>query len=291
MKTGIPTGIVATISRKGEKKIGSFIKIPDFDDLDERDIEIDADGIYRTLTYIYTLSYALQKYYLRESVNKIKLAQGPGFNEILRFLGLASYIGKRATVAITGNPEDYMQPSPYVEEFFIDYTYELSADLSKEASMIQKDMRSMTRAGRPLDEIRDELMGKYGMLKARANSIAVTETTRAYASGILMSSHSSTEVRGYEFIAVLDSHTTNICRARNGKVIPKSDENMISLNTPPLHVNCRSHLSPIISTRKIDKWLDQKEYDRMSTKHPETIPQKRKIDVNYTRELLRNSRP
>lgn len=51
----------------------------------------------------------------------------------------------------------------------------------------------------------------------------------------------------------MDKNTTDICRARNGKFIPKADTELLIQNTPPLHVNCRSRLVPITKYDELPK--------------------------------------
>ena len=49
---------------------------------------------------------------------------------------------------------------------------------------------------------------------------------------------------GYEFVAIVDSRTTDRCLMLDGTIISKDDPRLYEL-TPPLHVNCRSQLSPV----------------------------------------------
>lgn len=51
-------------------------------------------------------------------------------------------------------------------------------------------------------------------------------------------------LKGFRFSAVLDTRTTNICRACHGTKVPV-DSPWIQTRTPPLHFNCRSVLLPI----------------------------------------------
>lgn len=52
-------------------------------------------------------------------------------------------------------------------------------------------------------------------------------------------------IAGYEFMAVLDERTTDICAYMDGKRIHVNDGQVLAY-TPPLHFNCRSILSPIM---------------------------------------------
>lgn len=78
----------------------------------------------------------------------------------------------------------------------------------------------------------------------RLECIARTEAIRAYNLGNLYDSLQADEVAGYQFSAVLDSRTTEICERRNGLFF-KKDDIRLAWNTPPLHPNCRSVLIPI----------------------------------------------
>jgi SPP1 gp7 family putative phage head morphogenesis protein len=50
-------------------------------------------------------------------------------------------------------------------------------------------------------------------------------------------------VEAYQFSAVLDERTTDVCRSLDGKVFERGG--FVDRITPPLHFNCRSLLVPI----------------------------------------------
>lgn len=53
------------------------------------------------------------------------------------------------------------------------------------------------------------------------------------------------EIKQYEFVAVLDLKTSEICSEMDGKVI-NIDDLVVGVNCPPLHPNCRSTVIPHI---------------------------------------------
>ena len=81
--------------------------------------------------------------------------------------------------------------------------------------------------------------------RARLENIARTEATAAYNQGrlsrFLQSKGFITAVR---FLATMDSRVTDICQHRNGLVFALNDPRLRE-NTPPLHFQCRSILSPV----------------------------------------------
>jgi SPP1 gp7 family putative phage head morphogenesis protein len=84
----------------------------------------------------------------------------------------------------------------------------------------------------------------------RIQMIARTEATRAFNLGNLQETYMSEVIIGYRYVAVLDDRTTKMCKSRHGKFIPKDDIGVLAMNTPPLHVNCRSFLEPVSGFRK-----------------------------------------
>ena len=61
----------------------------------------------------------------------------------------------------------------------------------------------------------------------------------------------ATDIIGYEFVAVIDGHTTDQCEELNGKYFKPADAPQ-----PPLHYNCRSQCLPIFGTER--KMFDEK---------------------------------
>lgn len=80
--------------------------------------------------------------------------------------------------------------------------------------------------------------------KARLENIARTETASAYNAGRLAVLGRSRFVVAVQFTAILDDRTSDICRARDGKIMLLSDPRLAA-NTPPLHFQCRSTIVPV----------------------------------------------
>lgn len=91
--------------------------------------------------------------------------------------------------------------------------------------------------------------------KTRAIAIAQTEVTAAYNAGRVATALLSDEVTHFRFLAIDDNRTTPICRSRNGLIVPKTE---YGLYVPPLHVRCRSTISPVMAgiLPKHQAWVD-----------------------------------
>lgn len=80
----------------------------------------------------------------------------------------------------------------------------------------------------------------------RLEMIARTETTAALNQGRLARFRDPDGgVEAVQFVAILDARVTDICRARDGLILRLDDPRLAS-NTPPLHINCRSTLVPVM---------------------------------------------
>lgn len=78
----------------------------------------------------------------------------------------------------------------------------------------------------------------------RANAVIITETTRYYNDGIRRVFDPAEDITHYLFIAIRDHRTTKWCSTRTGLVY-KKDDPLLQKETPPIHWNCRSSITPL----------------------------------------------
>lgn len=82
--------------------------------------------------------------------------------------------------------------------------------------------------------------------KTRLENIVRTESGKCYNWGRLNTFYQNADViDGVRFSAIMDGRTTDICIARNGLILPLTDQAGIASNTPPLHYQCRSIWTPV----------------------------------------------
>jgi len=89
-------------------------------------------------------------------------------------------------------------------------------------------------------------------IEGRLATVIRTNTTDAYNQGrkiALQSPVVKPLVPAYQFSAILDDRTTDICLQNDG-MIRLADDPIWGARTPPLHYNCRSMLIPILSHEK-----------------------------------------
>jgi SPP1 gp7 family putative phage head morphogenesis protein len=107
-------------------------------------------------------------------------------------------------------------------------------------------------------ELENRIQATLQTTRPRAELIARNEITAAYNRGRLTVFRESQLVTHVRFLAISDRRTTDICRSRNGMLIPLAAAGAIAANTPPLHHRCRSLLSPVMGAINEDHqaWID-----------------------------------
>lgn len=103
------------------------------------------------------------------------------------------------------------------------------------------EMISAIKDGRPLSSVIDILdeKGKKDALVS-VERYARTKSTEVFNKARVAAFEASDIVQGYQYSAIIDGVTSDICRGLHGKKFKKGDQPI-----PPMHFNCRSVLVPI----------------------------------------------
>lgn len=124
---------------------------------------------------------------------------------------------------------------------YIDYLTDALGETS--ANLIRHQVGEWTQAGTPLQELIDQLQGTV-FSSARAEAIAQTEITRAYAEANRAAWRESGEVEGMRWETNNDELVCAVCGPLNGQVAP-IDGDFDGL-IPPAHPRCRCWLVPAV---------------------------------------------
>jgi len=101
--------------------------------------------------------------------------------------------------------------------------------------------------GTSTPDLKNEIVSNsVDFFKARFDLISSIETMNAYNMAQVSAYKSSGVVGGFQFLAVLDERTSDICRARHGLILP-AESDLLLHNIPPLHMRCRSVLGPVLN--------------------------------------------
>jgi SPP1 gp7 family putative phage head morphogenesis protein len=96
--------------------------------------------------------------------------------------------------------------------------------------------------GETIAQLRDRLSNVWTLNRRGAEAVIRTAVTHVAAEVAQESYEANPDlVKEVEWVAVLDSRTTDICRARDGKRFPLNKG-----PRPPAHINCRSTVVPVL---------------------------------------------
>ena len=98
------------------------------------------------------------------------------------------------------------------------------------------------------DELVRRIEGTLDIGTKAARRICRTESTTGYNRARDITMQQSTLVDYYRFLSISDNRTSDICDSRNGMLIPADDRAAIEENTPAMHPNCRSTISPVMTS-------------------------------------------
>jgi len=115
-----------------------------------------------------------------------------------------------------------------------DWEYQISKSLRQALIAAIKD-------GKPLSQVIAEMEGGLSDLSdVSIERYARTKFTEVMNKGRMEFFEESGVIAAYQYSAIMDDRTTEICSGLHGKIFEKGDEPV-----PPLHFNCRSLLIPI----------------------------------------------
>ncbi len=106
--------------------------------------------------------------------------------------------------------------------------------------MVQESLADWVGSGDPLPDLIDTLGPLFG--PDRAELIAVTEATRAFAEGNRLAWQESGMVDGIRWMTTNDDLVCDICGPLDGVQMP-----LDSVDIPPAHPRCRCWIQPVVS--------------------------------------------
>lgn len=138
------------------------------------------------------------------------------------------------------------------------------ADVLERAKLV---LRNGIQQGLTQREMMQELESVFtGFSRRRLANIVRTESSKIYEQAHYQAWQGEDEIIGYEVFAIMDGRTSPICRARDGKRIPKD---RVEGWWPPYHFQCRTTLAPIFAWESVE-WSEMdgpKPTDGFGTTH------------------------
>jgi SPP1 gp7 family putative phage head morphogenesis protein len=128
------------------------------------------------------------------------------------------------------------------------YTYELVSGITDTTrDILRREIAGFTESGETFQEFVKRLASRDDLFGAqRAEAIAVTEVTRAYAEGNQVAWRESGVTEAKEWNTANDELVCPICGPLDGKQTPLGDTFDGGHDGPPAHPRCRCWLTPVV---------------------------------------------
>jgi SPP1 gp7 family putative phage head morphogenesis protein len=114
-----------------------------------------------------------------------------------------------------------------------------------------------------------ELLDKIGITdenKYYLETVVRTNQITAMSAGDRIESLANSDVEYYQYIAILDPRTTDVCKSLEAKILKKDNE-LWNTHLPPNHFNCRSRV--ITFSKGLAEQLDLKESSKVGIEKPD----------------------
>lgn len=136
---------------------------------------------------------------------------------------------------------DRILKKPWVSDG-LNFSDRIWRDKERLLNTLQGELTRGLIRGEPYGKIAQRIAGRMGVARSVAARLVETEAAFFSSKGQL-AAFRDLGVEQYEFVATLDSKTSETCRAMDGKVLPLS-EFKPGITAPPLHCHCRSTTCP-----------------------------------------------
>ena len=136
---------------------------------------------------------------------------------------------------------DRILKKPWVSDG-LNFSDRIWRDKERLLNTLQGELTRGLIRGEPYGKIAQRIAGRMGVARSAAARLVETEAAFFSSRGQL-DVFRDLGVEQYEFVATLDSRTSETCREMDGKVLPLS-EFKPGITAPPLHCHCRSTTCP-----------------------------------------------
>lgn len=191
------------------------------------------------------------KYQLGHHIEKLAAKGNARLTEVLKDIYPDSRLRsayevqkKRKFEPFTSVPEadvERILKRPWVSDG-LNFSDRIWRDKERLLNVLQGEMTVGLIRGEGYEKMAKRIAGKMGVSIGAASRLVETEAA-FFASKGQMDAFRELDVEQYEFVATLDSRTSERCREMDKKVLPLS-EFKPGITAPPLHCRCRSTTCP-----------------------------------------------
>lgn len=151
----------------------------------------------------------------------------------------AALTGAQNAISELGVGVDWQLVNKAVKKWASKYSGELVGGITDTTKdLLQKKLANWIESGQPLSVLIDDIEPMFNA--SRAEAIAVTEVTKAFAEGNVASWKASDVVDGKVWMTAQDELVCEICEPLAGA------ESSLDEDAPPAHVRCRCWVAPVV---------------------------------------------
>ncbi|MEA4922316.1 MAG: minor capsid protein [Eubacteriaceae bacterium] len=123
-----------------------------------------------------------------------------------------------------------------------DFSSRIWENKSKLVNELHTEITQGCITGKPVDTMAKNLANRMGVSESNARRLVQTEAAH-FASAADLQSYKDCSMEKYQYLATLDSSTSEICADMDGQVFELKDFEE-GMTAPPMHPNCRSTTIP-----------------------------------------------
>ena len=156
------------------------------------------------------------------------------------------FMGVKRIPDVAAGAVDWTAANEDALAWAIEYGYKLIRGITDTTrAQVAREIRYFVDNSISIGQLRDRLMAGNLFSRVRAQKIAVTEVTRAFASGNEAAWRASKVVEGKEWMTAVDERVCPMCGPLHGKIVPLNDT-FGGVGNPPRHVSCRCWILPVV---------------------------------------------
>lgn len=142
---------------------------------------------------------------------------------------------------------DWQLANDAAAEWAVQYGRTLAGELLKTTNQrIQGEVSRWIQNSEPIGNLIDRIRGGFLYSESRADAIAVTEVTRAFARGNQEAWRAAGIIEGNRWNTNADELVCPICQPLNGRAVRIGESFDLGITGPPAHVRCRCWLTPVV---------------------------------------------
>lgn len=261
-----------------EKEIGSYFakygkdNVIQYRDLLQEVSDAERDKIYRNFEgFVENYPQYENLVPIRNSIYKLDRLQGLELSikqqqleigaieidELTNHLAKTFKDNYQETAKVMGFTHDKLALQTIIDDDWINksnFSESIWGNKDKLVNYLVNDFKSGIIRGDSFDKLMKQLRDRFSkQSNYNLSRLLTTEGTYVANQAMMKPFEDSGLYDEYEFVAVIDSHTSSICKGLDGEKF-KIESKQVGVNFPPMHANCRSTFAMVIPDDYVDRY-------------------------------------